>query len=217
MMKPDSSDRKEEPSAGAVARKRALLGVGGGFALVFVTGIIAGFSKATMEHGGPNGTDAAIIAVLALGALAIGYGMWRFWPGVSGEPMAKSTRKATRILYAMCGLGAVMGFAFAITDESGSMALFSNGPVGNVTAALAILGWAVVVPVMTWIWWRTVDEHETAVYAESGLIAAHVYLIGVPTWWLATRAGWLPAQDPMIVWLVVATMWSIIWLYRRYF
>lgn len=217
MMKPDSSDRREEPSAGAVARKRALLGVGGGFALVLVTGIIAGFSKASLEHGSRNGTDAAIIAVLTLGTIAIGYGMWWFWPSVSGEPMAKSTRKAMRILYAMCGLGAVMGFAFAVTDESGSMALFSSGAIGKVTAALAILGWAVVVPVMTWIWWRTVDEHETAVYAESGLIAAHFYLFGVPTWWLATRAGWLSAQDPMIVWLVVVTMWSIIWLYRRYF
>jgi hypothetical protein len=117
----------------------------------------------------------------------------------------------------MCGLGAVMGFGFAIADESGSMALFSNRPIGNVTAAAAIIGWMLLVPVLTWIWWRTVDEHETAVYAESGLIAAHVYLIGVPTWWLATRAGWLPAQDPMIVWLIVASVWTVIWLYRRYF
>lgn len=217
MMKPDQIDPSNAKSEGSVLVRRALIGTLGGFAVIFLAGVFAGHLSVVIEHGGPSLIDAVILCcIIGLIAMVV-YGGWRFWPGSSGEPVAKSTRKATRILYAMCGLGVIMGFAFAIGDDSGSLALFSNGAIGSGTAALAILGWAVVVPVMTWIWWRTVDEHETAVYAESGLIAAHVYLIGVPTWWLATRAGWLPAQEPMIVWLVVATMWSIIWLYRRYF
>jgi hypothetical protein len=217
MTKPDQFDHSEETSEGRVLLKRALIGTVAGLSLVLMAGVFAGYLSAAIEHGGPSLIDAIILACIAGLIALIAYGGWRFWPATSGEPIANSTRKGARILFAMCGLGMVIGFAFAASEESGSLSLFSNGPIGTVTAAVAIAGWTIAVPVLTWMWWRTVDEHETAVYAESSLISFHIYLIGAPTWWLATRAGWLPAQDPMIVWLVVAIVWTVIWLYRRYF
>lgn len=213
MTKPDHIDQPE----GNVLLKRTLISTLGGIALIFLAGVFARYLSVVIEHGALQLVDAVILGcVVGLMALVV-YSGWRFWPSASGEPVANSTRKATRILYAMCGLGAITGLAFALGDDSESMALFSNRPIGNVTAVVAIIGWTVLVPVLTWIWWRTVDEHEAAVYAESGLITLHVYLIGAPTWWLATRTGWLPAQEPMIVWLIVASVWTVIWLYRRYF
>ena len=217
MTKPDMIDPSNAKSAGNVLLRRALVGSLAGFAAIFLAGVFAGYFGVAAERQSLRLVDLVILVCIA-GLLAmVIYGAWKFWPSASGEPVAESTRKGARIMYVMCGLGAIMGIAFGVADDSGSMSLFSNGPIGNVTAIVAILGWAVLVPILTLMWWRTVDEHETAVYAESGLISAHVYLIGAPTWWLATRAGWLPAQDPMIVWLVVATVWTVIWLYRRYF
>lgn len=217
MTKPDLFELTEAKSGGNVLLRRALIGTLGAIVLVFLAGVFAGYLSVVIKHGGPSLIDVVILGGV-VGLFALGaYGAWRFWPGASGEPVAKSTRKATNILYAMCGLGAVLGLAFAVGESDTSMSLFSNGPIGNVTAIMAIIGWALVAPVLTWLWWRTVDEHEAATYAEASVISVHFYMIGAPTWWIATRAGWLPAQDPMIVWLIVLTVLTVVWLYRRYF
>jgi hypothetical protein len=34
---------------------------------------------------------------------------------------------------------------------------------------------------------------------------------------MATRAGWLPPQDPMLVLLAVCLVWCLVWFIRRYF
>jgi hypothetical protein len=196
---------------------RLLIGTLGGIVLIFLAGVFAGYLSVVIKHGGPGLIDVLIISgIVGLFAL-LAFGMWRFWPSASGEPVAKSTLKATRIVYAMGGLGVILGFAFAVGESDTSMSLFSNGPIGHITATMAIIGWALVAPVLTWLWWRTVDEHEAATYAEASVISVHFYIIGAPTWWIATRAGWLPAQDPMLVWLIVLTVLTIVWLYRRYF
>jgi hypothetical protein len=217
MTKPESPDHDDAPSGGLVLAKRALLSMLAGLALIFLAGVFAGYLSVAIEHSFPSLIDVVILGCTVGLMAVVVYGAWRFWPSISGEPVAQSTRKATRILYAMCGLGAIMGVALVVADDGSSAALFSNGPIGNLAATLTIFVWAVVVPALTWVWWQTVDEHEAGTYAESGLLAAHAYLIGAPTWWLATRAGWLPPQDPMIMWLAVATLWSIIWFYRKYF
>jgi hypothetical protein len=217
MMKPDAIEKPTERSERTVILLRLLIGTLGTLALLFLAGVFVGYSVAMLEDGGPRLVDVGILGcVIGLFAL-LAYGMWRFWPSASGEPLAKSTRKATRIVYAMCGLGVILGLAFAISNNSASVSLFSNGPISNVTAVVSIIGWSLLTPVLTWVWWRTIDEHEKATYAEASVIGAHVYLIGAPTWWIATRAGWLPAQDPMIVWLIVLTVLTVVWVYRRYF
>lgn len=216
MTKPDPIELSDGQSGGNVLLRRLLIGTLGGITLVFLAGVFAGYFSVVIKHGGPSLIDAVILSII-IGLFALtAYGTWRLWPSASGEKVAKSTRKATNIIYAMCGLGVVMGFAFAVGESDGSVSLYSNAPIGNVTAIMAIIGWTLVTPVLTWLWWRTVDEHETAVYSEATVISAHIYIIGAPTWWIASRAGWVPAQDPMIVWLIVITVLTVIWLYRRY-
>jgi hypothetical protein len=34
---------------------------------------------------------------------------------------------------------------------------------------------------------------------------------------MATRAGWLPPQEPMIVLLLFSIVWMLVWFIRRYF
>lgn len=217
MMKPDMIEETAARSDRNVLLLRMLIGTLGGVALIFLAAVFAGYGSVVIKRAAVDLTDVVILGIVVGLFALVAYGMWRFWPSGSGQLVANSTRKATNILYAMGGLGVVTGLAFAVIEGDTKVSLFSNGPIGNVTAIVAIIGWALVAPVLTWLWWRTVDEHEKATYAEASLISVHFYMICAPTWWIATRAGWLPAQDPMIVWLIVLTVLTVVWLYRRYF
>lgn len=218
MTKPDLSPDlfdTNHPSDGAVLLKRAVLGIGGGITLVFIAGIIAGYTSVVVNHGGPSPIDAAIISAMLLAAFAVGYGIWRFWPGGSNEPEAPRVKSARNIFAAVCIIGAVIGLILGIADE-GASSVFSNGPINPVIAMLAIVLWLVGGPVLTWLWWRKVDEHEAGAYRDGASIAAHAYMFIAPAWWIASRAGWLPHQEPMIVLLIVSAVWSVVWLVKRY-
>lgn len=216
MTKPDLDDFAEEPSEGAIILRRAVIGLGGGIALIFTAGVIAGFASHVIETGGFNLKAAAILAAMLLVAGGIAYAMWRLWPEASDEPVAPRIRNARRIMIAACLAGAPLGFMIGIADE-GALEIFTNAPVSPVIAAAIIATWLIVGPLVTWLWWRQIDEHEAGAYREGGLIAAHAYLFVAPAWWMATRAGWLPPQDPMLVLLAVCLVWSLVWFVRRYF
>lgn len=214
MTKPDFDDLASEPSDGAILLKRAVLGMGGGIALLFIVSMIGGYSVAAFEHGGPGLRDAAILAAMALVAALVGYGMWRFWPSAASEPVAPRVRSARLLLGIAVILGVPLGILLAVTDEGSGF--LSNAPVSSGIAALAIVLWAVAGPLISWLWWQKIDEHEADAYRDGALVAAHAYIFIVPSWWMATRAGWLPPQDPMLVMLAVTFLWSAVWFVRRY-
>lgn len=214
MTKPDLSNA-DHPSDGAVLIKRALLGIGGGITLVFIAGMIAGYSSVVIEHGGPDLVDAAIIAAMLLAGLVVGYAMWRFWPCGSNEPVAPRVKSARMILITACVLGVPLGIMLGASDNNAT-GLFSNAPVSTTIAVIAIAIWLIPVPLLTWMWWQRVDEHEAGAYRDSASIAVHAYIFMAPAWWMASRAGWLPDQDPMIVLLIVSLVWSIVWFVRKY-
>lgn len=214
MTKPDFSDANL-PSDGAVLLKRGLLGVGGGITLVFIAGMIAGYGSVVIEHGGPSLIDAAIIAAMLMAAVALGYGIWRFWPRGRDEPEAPRVKSARIILVAVCIVSAVIGIILAVEDE-GASSLFSNAPINPAMGMLVLVLWLVSVPVLTWLWWRKVDEHEAGAHRDGAAIAAHAYMFIAPAWWIASRAGWLPNQEPMIVLLIVSAVWCVVWFIKRY-
>lgn len=215
MMKPDSNERAEEPSEGAVLLKRAGLGIGGGIALIFIAGIIAGYADGALERGGLNLVDGAILAGMVLLAALVAFGIWRFWPQTVDEPVAPRVRDARRLFLIAIALGLPLGFLLGVTDE-GTGALLSNAPVAPGIAALAIGLWLVAGPLITWLWWQKIDEHEAGAYRDGALVAAHAYIFITPMWWMASRAGWLPPQEPMLVLLAVTVAWSGVWFVRRY-
>lgn len=214
MTKYDLSDA-DHPSDGAVLLKRALLGIGGGFTLIFITGMIAGYVSVVVEHGGPSLIDVAILSAMLLAAFAVGYGIWRLWPRRSDEPEAPRIKSARIILVAVCIVSAVIGIILAVEDE-GASRFFSNDPINPTMGMLVLVLWLVAGPVLTWLWWRKVDEHEAGAYRDGALIAAHAYMFIVPAWWIASRAGWLPDQEPMNVLLIVSVVWLVFWFVRRY-
>lgn len=216
MTMPEPSNLDQLQSDGAVILKRALIGIGGGLALIFLAGMIAGFSGVAFEQDGPSATDLAILLVMVLAALSTIYAMWRFWPRGSNEPVAPRVKSARMIMIALVIVGAVLGFILGKADV-GTSGVFSNAAVGPGVATISIALWLIVAPTLTWLWWKRVDEHEASAYRDSTFIAAHAYMFVAPSWWMASRAGWLPDQQPMIVLLIVSTVWAAVWFVKKYF
>ncbi|MFM7403114.1 MAG: hypothetical protein ACKO1N_03240, partial [Erythrobacter sp.] len=79
MTKPDLDDLLDEPSDGAILVKRAALTIGGGIALIFILGMIAGYLHAVIDQGGPDFKDIAIIGAMLLMAALVAYAMLCFW------------------------------------------------------------------------------------------------------------------------------------------
>jgi membrane-bound metal-dependent hydrolase YbcI (DUF457 family) len=214
MMKSDDLEAGQ-PSYGTILLKRALIGIFGGLTLVVLAGVLAGYLSVAVERAHLSVKGGVVLALIVGLITLVGFGMWRFWPRTEPEPVAPRVRSA-RNLVALTGvLGIPLGVMLGIADD-GTGLLFSNGPISPVIAATAIFTWAIAVPLLTWLWWRKIDEHEADAYRDGALVAAHGYLFTVPTWWMATRAGWLPPQDPMLVLLVVACLWCAVWFARRY-
>lgn len=216
MTKPDFDDLDAGPSDGAILLKRAVLGIGGGTLLLFIVSMIGGYSVAAIKRGGPDLADAGMLGGMVLLAALVGYGVWRFWPSAASEPVAPRVRSARLLLASAIVLGVPLGVLLAANDE-GTGTILSNAPISPGIAALAIVLWAIAGPLISWLWWQKIDEHEAGAYREGALVAAHAYIFIVPVWWMATRAGWLPPQDPMLVMLGVTFIWSVIWFVRRYF
>ncbi len=196
-------------------RKALIIGLGG-LAAVFLAGVLAGYTAVALEDEVMSLKDVAIIAGIVILLALILFTAWKLWPAPDGEPIANSARKSRNIYYASMGLGGLLGAFLMITGGADTETLFSNSPISANAAIGAIIIWAITTPAITYYWWRTTDEHEIAAYSDGASIAFHAYIFTVPSWWMAARAGWLPEQDPMIVWLATMVIWSAGWFYRKY-
>jgi hypothetical protein len=217
MTKPDGDDFAMEPSPGTMMLRRAVICLVGGIVLTFVAGMIAGYASVVLEDGGPDLVDGAVIAGMVLLGAAVAFGMWRLWPrSVDDEPLSPRVRSARRLFTLAIVVSMPLGFILGVSD-AGTDSLLSNGPVSPALAAICIVLWLIVGPILTWLWWQKIDEHEADAYREGALVAAHAYIFISPMWWMAARAGWLPPLEPMLLLVVVAVLWCAVWFARRYF
>ena len=211
------NDSKNSPFGLSPSARRVLVLAVGVPLLIVVLAFTAGYASVAIKHGSTSVTYYGVLAGLLCFFALCSLGVWKLWPrGLEQEPVASSIRKARTLLYWMIGVGVVLGIFFALSGDMSGSNLFSNEPIGITTAVVGLIGWLVFTPLLTWLWWRSIDEHESVAYTDGALISAHVYIIGAPAWWIASRAGWLPEQDPMIVLVIVGTIWALVWLYRRY-
>lgn len=181
----------------------------------FGAGVIAGYLDA---GDGTRSVDAVLVAIVLVWlALLAGLSLLavRFRPFPAGDPVADSVKRSRRILVAAVALGAFIGVVATAGDVMPA-GLVSDEQVSVFAALVILAAWLIVTPIMTFMWWRSTDEHERAAYVDGANVAGHVYLFIAPAWWIATRAGLLPPQDPMIVLAVVMTIWTAVWLYRKY-
>ena len=204
---------------GAPAHRRILLGLALGFVVLFAGAVALGAAVALVEGArSPIVGIALLVAALAF-AVAAGWRLVRIKPWTTdGEPLGPRTRKARQMLMLSVVLGAVLGalLSAGTIGVGGPAAVFSDAPVPPLLAAGALAIWLIVVPPISWIWLRTVDEHEVAAYNLGGVVAAHLYLFALPAWWLAWRGGFVPQPQHGTLFAAVAIAWLLGWAWRRY-
>lgn len=208
------------PTAGSTPMspwKRVALLALGGLLVAFELGLIAGIAGRVLEEGSLTLRAALVLlgALVVLGGTA--YALVRLWKAAEEEPVAERVRKSRRTLWLSMGIGALLGIFMAGTIGAGdAIALYSNDPVPGWVALVASAVWALVVPLITWRWLVTVDEHERDAYNFGALLAFYLYIFATPAWWLCWRGGLLPRPEAMIIFIMVMMVWSIGWLWRRY-
>lgn len=221
------TDHQENPTAAACLTSRvqkahpalragliAVLAVTALFALGAVSGMIA-----AMLEGGASGV------VIALAIAAAGIGALCLWllrlvlRGDPARPAAPSVRKGQQLLIIAAVLGGVLGLWLSAGQDAltGEYQILGNQPLPPIIALVAIGLWLVLVPLVTWQWFRTVDEHERRAYNFGSIIALHAYVFAMPAWWIGWRGGFLPQPDHIVIFLGVCAVWTAGWLWRRYF
>jgi hypothetical protein len=173
-----------------------------------------------LVHGADRPVAAAAVSLAALAlAGAAGWGIARLrpWAG-SGGPVGPKTRRA-RTMFAVSAilggaLAALLVFGTWGGGELGGLA--TDQPLPQWLAAAVAAIWLIAVPVISWIWFRSVDEHEAQSYTFGGTIALHIYYIALPAWWIAWRGGFLPAPHHGILFWIVTVAWLAGWAWRRY-
>ena len=210
----DMPDDTERPQFG-----RMLLSVLTGAGSIFMIGLSAGFTMASLDNHG--GIDAwrglGIAALLGLAALC-GWGAFALWPVRRSEPLSRRTRKAQRWFNWSVALGAVLGLVLGLSffDADDPFVLFGDDPLPFWPTAITVAVYLLFVPIMTWRWWINIDEHEADAYRFGALSAATLYLFVTPSWWLSWRGGFLPDPPHMLIFVAVTCVWLIGWAWRRY-
>ncbi len=179
-------------------------------------GLTAGHLSQTDRLWSP--TFLAVLALLAISAVALLIPVFRDFRALYAEMqhLPKRERASLQFLMLALLLGLVGGAVGGISSVVGDWFIGENR---NLPPALAI-GMTVLMvtlaPYLTWRWWRAIDEHEQAAYAEGANIAGHFVLsIGI-AWWVLSRAGLLPDPDAMALLIAMSFVWAGVWLYRKF-
>jgi len=211
----DSSNYTIEDSNQSNIR-RAITLLLGGVMLIFLVGVLFGFGAKILEDQNFSLTSGLILTGIVVAIAAGATFMWKQLKARPAAQMANSERKSRNIYIASMAMGAALGIYIMATSGPDFDTIFSNGPISATTAIGALIGWLVLMPAITVLWWRTTDEHELKAYSDGALFAFHLYIFVAPSWWMMARAGWLPQHDPMIVFAIVMIVWSAVWLIRKY-
>ena len=138
----------------------------------------------------------------------------------SDEPIAPSTKKSQRVLIMSMAFGGIMALLFYVSTISSGFDMsethmFSNSPLppilGIGSAALYVVGMIYA----CYHWQKSADEHERAAITAGLMGSFYFYSIAGPAWWMLQRSGAVPAQDPMVMYIIVLTVFSAIWTYKR--
>ncbi len=211
----DYTDRREGGGGIAKLIKCALAGTG----LLFFTGVGLGVTMVVVERGEAKPLALAIGAAALVLAALCGWALYRLKPFAMNEdgPVSPRVLNARRTLGLSAVVGAVLGVVLSIATLSSDdpWGLFGDAPLPPWVAALAIAVWIGVVPLLSWRWWRNIDEHEAAAYRFGAVAGMYGYAFIMPTWWMGWRGGFLPEPQAMLIFVVVIVVWGAAWLSRR--
>lgn len=211
-------DRSRASDGGGVTFTKAL----GGLALVLGTIFAGGVALGVTIVAVTDGVTAPILATVAVAVAVFASCLWGLfrlkpWPA-DDEPLAPSQRRARAMLVLSGGVGGILGIVLSLgmLGDGAVGLVFSNAPLAPVAAAIVLAAWLLLTPVLTWVWWRNIDEHEARAYTYGAVAALHIYYFVTPAWWIAWRGGFLPEPQHMLVFVLASIAWLGGWAWRRY-
>ena len=186
----------------------------------FALGGATGAMVATAERGLSVGRG-AVIAGFALAAIAGAYWLIALLRRLAATgPQAPRIATARKMVIASGAIGGIIGLAIAVaTIAPGDAPAFNplaGAPLPPWLAAALIAVLVLVVAPVTWIWHRSIDEHEAAAYRFGALVGIYAYSALSAIWWLGARGGFLPPVDGMIVFFVTFAVWGLGWAWARF-
>ncbi|MFA9199679.1 MAG: hypothetical protein ACEQR8_00625 [Cypionkella sp.] len=186
--------------------------------MLFATGVVAGVAAGSIERGAMKPLAGAILLAALAVAVLCGWLLRRSLPVIFAQTsprVGKARRMAvlSGVIGALIGMLMVLGSVWAGEEPP---SLFSNAPLPGFVALIAIAALLLLVPPITYIWHRSIDEHEALAYRDGTLAGIYAYCAIAPTWWLGWRGGFLPEPQEMITFLIVVAVWGIVWTVRRY-
>jgi len=184
---------------------------------LFGAGLVAGVAKAMLDGVVKHELRAGVAVGVGIGLLIAGALLLKgLLPLVADKGGSPRTRKARSMLYLSMAIGAVLGAAISFGSLGEDPRSVWSGPVAPGVALFAIAVWIGAVPLLSWRWWRNIDEHEALAYKDGALAGMYAYSFVTPTWWMGWRGGFLPEPQGMATFLVVIAVWGLVWLARRY-
>jgi hypothetical protein len=194
-----------------------------GLGIVMTSGAVAGYLAKHYENGGgPLGTAGTIVMIVfaaIIGSLI--YVLWRNGIKIraSSERLGRREKLNQRVMVGSGLLGAMIAIALlaSSTLSGNEPSMFANTPIEPWLAILlaAIVG--IGVPILSWYWHhRIIDEQEADAYRSGALIAAYVYWILAPTWWLLWRGRLVPSPDGVAIYMITMVVATAIWFSKKY-
>ena len=208
----------DAPGPGSQIGRVALVG-GAGLCVLFSVGVAVGLLTAHFERG--DDLDGRLVALLAgalLFAAAGAYAVYRTLRAMARSAGGATTReRRSRLIFALCGgLGLLFGIALSLSGAS-PFGAFANDPLPAGLAVALALGVAILMPILSIYWHRSVaDEQESAAYAKGALVGIYAYWIGAPTWWLLWRGGLVPAPDGIVIYFLTIAVTGLVWFWAKY-
>ena len=185
-------------------------------ALIFMLGVVAGLTAVMLESGANAKQIITLLIALALN-LGIALMIYRLTRGFRLDAVGPRTRRARNLVILSTLTGAVLGILFSLaTIEHGDPgAFFSDAPISPLVAAIGTAIYALVIPLYSVHWWKSIDEHEAKSYSLAAVIALSLYTIAMPSWWMLWRGGWVTEPQDMTIFAVTLTVWGVAWMWLR--
>jgi preprotein translocase subunit SecY len=186
-------------------------------ACVFAIGVVAGVSKAVIEHGVLKPRSLAVLA-LAIGGAAlslwIGWQLSAYWrrPGQS-----RYERRYTRMIAMLVLLGLPIGMLLRLTTPTADF--FSNAPLAPAVAAASALLLVVLLATTLVLYHRAIDDHEQQAYLWANSLAFYFLVLALPSAWLLARGGWidpLGIGSALIILVAAMVINAVVWSWLKF-
>ena len=195
---------------------------GGAFGTLFLVAAIVGFFAGHEDGGGgplrPTGVVAlAVMVLLAVLLVTVTVRATRMLARNS-DRVAPREKRAQTMLWLSGAVGGVMGALVVAGDIVSGQPSGSpwSGPIPAWVALALAAPLVTILPWLSWLWIRSIDEHERISALVAAEVAAFAYMIVLPVWWLLWRGGLLGAPDQIAIYIGFILIYTAVWFYRKH-